>query len=140
MNYLPDPKIIILIVLNVIIFWCLFSRSWLSLAKLYKTNQTPPRNIRRIKNGYVGGIRYTGTLNIGITPEGIYLSVIPPFNIGTPPLLIPWRAIDRIEEVNMLFVKNYRLHLINNKTTLIFNKADLEAAKLYFTGEGSHLL
>lgn len=140
MSSFPDPTIIILIVVNAIIFWFLFSRSWLSLAKLYKTNQAPPRNIRRMKHGYVGWIRYKGTLNVGITPEGIYLSSIVIFNIGTPPLLIPWTAIDKIEKVNNLFVQSYRLHIKNNKTTIILNKAELEAAKLFFTGKGFDLL
>ncbi len=140
MNHPPDPMIIILIVVNAIIFWFLFSRSWLSLAKLYKTNQPPPHNIRRMRHGSVGWIRYKGTLNVGITPEGIYLSVIPVFNIGSSPLLIPWGEIDRIEKVNSLFVQSYRLHLKNNKTTIVLKKEDLEAAKLFFTGRGIDLL
>ena len=93
-----------------------------------------------MKHGYVGWIRYKGTLNVGITPEGIYLSVIPVFNLGTPPLLIPWQAIDRIEKVSSFFGQNYRLHLKNNKTTIVLNKAELEAAKLFFTGRGIDLL
>lgn len=140
MSSFPDPTIIILIVVNAIIFWFLFSRSWLSLAKLYKTNQAPPHNIRHRKHGYVGWIRYKGTLNVGITPEGIYLSAIVIFNIGTPPLLIPWKAIDRIEKVNNLFVQSYRLHIKNNQTTIILNKEELQAAKLFFTGKGVDLL
>ncbi|MCL1474182.1 hypothetical protein [Argonema antarcticum] len=140
MNHPPDPMIIILIVVNAIIFWFLFSRSWLSLAKLYKTNQPPPHNIRRMRQGYVGWIRYRGALNIGITHEGIYLSIMRPFNIGTPPLLIPWRAIDRIEKVTSFFVQSYRLHLKDNKTTLILNKEDLEGSQLYYRGQGIELL
>lgn len=105
MNLPPDLTIIILITVNAIIFWFLFSSSWLSLAKLYKTNQVPPKNLRRIKQGYVGWIRYKGTLNVGITPQGIYLSLMPVLNIGLPPLLIPWSAIDRIEKVNVFLYK-----------------------------------
>ena len=135
MNYPPVSVIIILLLVNGFIFWFLFSRSWLSLAKLYKTNQAPPRNIRRMKHGSVGLLRYKGTLNVGITPQGLYLSVIPPLNIGIPPLLIPWNAIDRIENVNRLFGHNYRLHLKNNKITIVLNEKELEGAKLFFTGE-----
>ncbi|HEY9847930.1 MAG TPA: hypothetical protein V6D28_00610 [Leptolyngbyaceae cyanobacterium] len=135
MNHPPVPVIIILLLVNAIIFWLLFSRSWLSLAKLYKTNQAPPRNIRRMKHGSVGLLRYKGTLNVGITPEGLYLSLIPPLNIGTPPLLIPWQAIDRIENVNSLFGQNYRLRLKNNKITIVLNEKELDGAKLFFTGE-----
>ncbi len=135
MNHPPILIIIILLIVNAMIFWLLFTRSWLSLAKLYKTNQAPPNNIRRMKHGSVGLLRYKGTLNVGITPEGIYLSVIPPLNIGTPPLLIPWRAIDRIENVNSLFGQNYRLRLKNNKMTIVLNEKELDGAKLFFTGE-----
>ncbi|MFB2922982.1 MULTISPECIES: hypothetical protein [Aerosakkonema] len=139
MNDSRDLMIIIVIMLNVIIFWFLFSRSWLSLAKLYKTNQVPPPNIRYMRHGSVGGIRYKGTLNVGITLEGIYLSIIPPFNIGSSPLLIPWSAIDKIEKVNSFFIQSYRLYIKNSKTTIILNKEELAPAKGFLAQRGMEL-
>lgn len=140
MNNHPNWIITILIIVNPIILWFLFYRNWQSLAKLYKTNQAPPHNIRRMRHGYVGWIRYKGTLNVGITPEGIYLSVMPIFSMGSSPILIPWRAIDRIEKASSLFVQSYRLHLKNTKTTIVLNKEDLEPATDFLAKIGIELL
>jgi hypothetical protein len=67
---------------------------WRRLAEYYRLN-TPfagtkwhfrSASFRR----FVG---YNGVLTVGASPEGLYLSVLFPFRIGHPPLLIPWQHV-----------------------------------------------
>ncbi|MEH2075011.1 MAG: hypothetical protein V7K57_11555 [Nostoc sp.] len=80
----------------------LFRHDWNRLAKLYRTKEAPPQNFFRMQSGSVGLVHYKGTLNVGITAEGIYLSIFPLFSFGLTPLLIPWSAIRKIERLNLL--------------------------------------
>ncbi|MEH2162753.1 MAG: hypothetical protein V7K38_17435 [Nostoc sp.] len=90
----------------------LFRHDWNRLAKLYCTKEAPPQNFYRMQSGSVGLVHYKGTLNIGITSEGIYLSIFFLFRFGLTPLLIPWSAIRKIEPANQLFFERFRLYLI----------------------------
>jgi hypothetical protein len=37
--------------------------------------------------------RYNNCLTVGASPEGLYLAMMPVFNFGHAPLLIPWTEI-----------------------------------------------
>lgn len=54
--------------------------------------------------GMVGLATYRGVLNIGISPAGLFLSVMPLFRVGHPDLLIPWQDIARAGERQFLFI------------------------------------
>lgn len=42
-------------------------------------------------------------MNVCISPMGLYLSVLPIFRVGHPPLLIPWREIQVIQKRFSIF-------------------------------------
>ncbi|MEH2419391.1 MAG: hypothetical protein V7K48_00120 [Nostoc sp.] len=108
----------------------LFRHDWNRLAKLYRTKEAPPQNFSRMQSGSVGLVHYKGTLNVGITRQGIYLSLFPLFSLGLTPLLIPWSAIKKIEPANQLFIiKRFCLYLSSPKVTLILSKDILVPAK-----------
>ncbi|WP_260446313.1 hypothetical protein [Nostoc sp. UCD121] len=114
----------------------LFRHDWNRLAKLYCTKEAPPQNFSRMQSGSVGLVHYKGTLNVGITPQGIYLSIFPLFTLGLPPLLIPWSAIRKIEPANQLFIERFRLYLSSPKAKLILSKDILEPAKEFLATQG----
>ncbi|MEH2125422.1 MAG: hypothetical protein V7K44_13885 [Nostoc sp.] len=114
----------------------LFRHDWNRLAKLYRTEEAPPQNFSRMQNGSVGLVHYKATLNVGITPQGIYLSIFPLFSFGLTPLLIPWSAIRKIELANQLFIERFRLYLSSPKVTLILNKDILESGKEFLASQG----
>ena len=136
MNKYPSSVIMILMTVITIIFLCLFISNWNRLAKLYRTKQPPPPNLRRRRNGYIGLIYFNATLDVGITSEGIYLSIFPLFSFALPPVLIPWQAIERIESANRLFVQRYCLYLNSPKMRIILDKKDLQPAKDFLAARG----
>ncbi|MEH2069318.1 MAG: hypothetical protein V7K47_14345 [Nostoc sp.] len=114
-----------------------YCHDWNRLAKLYRTKQAPPQNLSRMQGGCVRLIDYKGTLNVGITAQGIYLSIFPLFSFGLTPLLIPWSAIKKIEPINQLFsIKRFRLYVSSPKVTLILSKDTLEPAKEFLVTQG----
>ncbi|WP_243721030.1 hypothetical protein [Nostoc sp. 106C] len=114
----------------------LFRHDWSRLAQLYRTYEEPPPNFWRMESGAVGLVYYKGTLNVGITRQGLYLSIFPLFSFGLPPLLIPWSAIRKIEPANQLFVERFRLYLSSPEIKLILRKDVLEPAKEYLAAQG----
>jgi hypothetical protein len=67
--------------LNFVGMILLFRHDWNRLAQLYRTYEPPP-NISWMESGSVGLIYYKGTLNLGITRQGLYLSLFPLFRFG----------------------------------------------------------
>ncbi len=78
--------------------WCgvvlLVSRigGWHRLAQHYARDEAPSGPRYRFQSGSIGLMSYRHTLDLTVTPAGLYLSVIWPFRIGHPSLFIPRAA------------------------------------------------
>ncbi|MDZ7970144.1 MAG: hypothetical protein RM368_35290 [Nostoc sp. DedSLP03] len=136
MPHTPQWIYIVFFVFSTIVMIFVFRHDWNRLAKLYSTQEAPPQNFSRMQSGSVGLVYYKATLNVGITPQGIYLSIFPLFSFGLTPLLIPWSAIRKIEPANQLFIERFRLYLSSPKVTLILNKDILESGKEFLASQG----
>lgn len=130
------PLFIALFILYMVILIYILSVDWNHLAKLYRTEEPPPANLSRFEYGSVGMAYYKGSLNVGVTSQGLYLSIFPLFNFGLPPLLIPWSAIRKIEPANQLFVQRFRLYLTKPDVKIILRKEALEGARKYLAAQG----
>ncbi len=119
-----------------VILTFMFRVDWNDLAKLYRTEEEPPANLARFQHGTVGLVYYKGTLNVGVTPQGLYLSIFALFRLGLPSLLIPWSAIRKIEPANQLFVQRFRVYLIKPDVKIIIKKEALEPARKYLAAQG----
>ena len=53
--------------------------------------------------GKIGLIGYNNCLKVGVSQEGLYLALMPLFRVGSPPLLIPWMHVSKIETNKFLF-------------------------------------
>lgn len=136
---MPPEYIAIAIVGNIIIMVIVIfvlSLDWNKLAKYYSTNEPAPANLSRFQYGSVGMAYYKGSLNVGVTPQGLYLSIFILFNFGLPALLIPWSAIRRIEPANQLFTQRFRLYLTEPDVKIILRKEALEPARKYLVAQG----
>lgn len=137
MPHIPQWIYIVFFAFSTIVMIFLFRHDWNRLAKLYRTQEAPPQNFSRMQSGSVGLVYYKGTLNVGTTPQGIYLSIFFLFSFGLTPLLIPWSAIKKIEPANELFIiKRFRLYLNSPKITLILSRDILEPAKEFLATQG----
>ncbi len=55
------------------------------------------------RSASLSGIQYSSCLNFAVNDRGLRMSVIFPFRIGHPPVVIPWSAMHAIEAENKLF-------------------------------------
>lgn len=136
MPHTPQWIYIVFFAFSTIVMIFLFRHDWNRLAKLYRTQEAPPQNFSWMQSGSVGLVYYKGTLNVGVTPQGIYLSIFPLFSFGLTPLLIPWSAIRKIEPANQLFIKRFRLYLSSPKVILILSRDILSPAKEFLATQG----
>ncbi|AFY33233.1 hypothetical protein [Calothrix sp. PCC 7507] len=130
------PLLIAFFILFTVILIFVLSVDWNQLAKLYRTDEPAPANLSRLEYGLVGMAYYKGSLNVGVTPQGLYLSIFPLFNFGLPPLLIPWSAIRKIEPANQLFTQRFRLYLTKPDVKIVLRKEALEGARKYLAAQG----
>ena len=90
------------------------ARRWNQLAEEYSV-EGPTENLsqRRMQNlilfgGVIGYNSYIGISTVGITSEGLSLSLLPPWSIYHPPLLIPFEDLSLRETSWYLNVRSYK--------------------------------
>lgn len=65
---------------------------WQNLAKKFATQPLKEGFYANV-TGRVGLSNYNGLLRLAFTQEGMYLHIMPFFQLGHPPLLFPWTKI-----------------------------------------------
>ena len=87
----------VLIGVGIAVFGSSTSRAWRPLVIFYRTRGSVPdpaiRNCRARLGRFRLEDRGRGLLILGATPQGLYLSLAPPYNWLNSPLRIPWREI-----------------------------------------------
>lgn len=69
---------------------------WQKLAEDYAESDADPSQEFSTVSGYVGSVRYQGSLRVSAHPRGLALRVFLPFRFGSPNLNIPWAAVESI--------------------------------------------
>ena len=84
---------------------------WSGLAQRYRATSTPPPGSKKIDHTYgtLGIASYRGTLNIAIAPGGLHLSVMRIFQVGHPPLFIPWADVRVTGDTFFLWIEGVAL-------------------------------
>ena len=95
-----NPAIATVLVLGIpvlfVLFWVgivtLLSRvgGWARLARHYRTFESFGGEPIRFQFGYLGFVRYKGTLTFGAEAKGLYIATLVLFRPGHPPLVVPW--------------------------------------------------
>ena len=121
----PDDLIIMAIVLPVLGFgfWVMFE-PWFKLSKTYGSKLTPPNILFEYENCLVGRTRYKRDINIGITKQGLFLSLTSPLSYVIQPLLINWDAITKTEPYfDSVWGNCYRFSIVKPTiTTLVLTE------------------
>ena len=123
-NFFSLPFMITGVILFSIVLLFFLSKDWKRLEELYRTNDSPPSNLKRFEYGSVGIANYRGSLCVGITQKGLYLSIVPILNFGLKPILIPWTAIQSIETYGIPLFKRVCL-TVSSPSVKIFLRNDL---------------
>lgn len=82
---------------------------WAGLARDFAAEAPDSGERYRFQSGSVGHrffpVHYRGCLFLTLAQEGLHLSVLFLFRFQTPPLLIPWRAIESMTEERPFFTR-----------------------------------
>jgi len=98
--------------------WCMITflisqvSGWAALARRFRltspfTGQTWAWKRARMR----WGTNYNNCLTIGSDPMGLYLSMMFPFRLAHPPLLLPWQEVSVRRRRSILFFKYVELSL-----------------------------
>ncbi len=132
-----DDWIVPLAIMGFIVFWCLICLllagvgGWMKLSRRFRAAAKPTGPLRWMQRLLLNGTKYEGVVGIGVFPTGLYLSVLLPFRVGHPPLLIPWSEFGpfKTQKVFWLttFVTTIRVGKFD-KISLAFTDRNLVAA------------
>ncbi len=67
---------------------------WRALAEHYRSSMPFSGHTWHFRSATMNGMaQYRNALTIGVNPAGLYLSILPLFRAGHPPLFIPWSDV-----------------------------------------------
>ncbi len=125
--------------------WCVMALvfahvgGWARLAKRYRAQQRPAGKTFRFQSGKFGGVNYSGVFTVVVAREGMYLSVMPFFRLGHPPILLPWEAMENFEKKRTLFWTLGYVEIATEPRTKILLPLKLFEARLELdTAEDGH--
>ena len=103
-----------------------FKGGWHALAKLYPAQSRTSGESFWFTSMALGvgraPVTYSNVLFIDLSPEGIGISILLPFRIFHPRLLISWMAVDDCKSEKFWFMTNTAVYLSEPKTRLLFGR------------------
>lgn len=111
-DLMPTALIVLLLILLLAGVSALVARAggWYALSKQYPGDPAAAvLGSSWFASGKVGGAYYRAALIVSVGVDGVFLSCLPPFNVGAPTLFIPWRALRFVGRSKSLWIPE--LHL-----------------------------
>jgi hypothetical protein len=113
---------------------------WLELARQYQSHNTSAGQKYYLVSGSLGWpffpVSYGNCLSVTVSHTGIGLSVLFPFRVAHPPLLIPWLAVASAESRRFLFFDRTVIALRDSSRQLtIHGKAGKAILQEYSEGK-----
>ncbi|TWU27913.1 hypothetical protein Poly41_70530 [Novipirellula artificiosorum] len=102
-NLIPPIMILFFIVLFPLM-WCdislliAFLSGWSRLAERYRYDARIECEFFSFQSGKMGGVDFNSCLILGVSERGLLMSMLLPFRIGHPQLLIPWSDFHDVQE------------------------------------------
>ncbi len=117
--------------------WCLacytISRlGWSDWAERFRCDrQIPGKSYHGRSGRFSFRGSYSSILNVVLGAEGVRLSVMLPWRVGHPPLLLPWSMVTGVEEKNYFFFRVLRVTISDSNRKFVFGlpvsaKAEIE--------------
>ncbi len=96
----------VLIPVAFVAFWCAIcfglaaASGWRTLAQRFRASHTPHGQKFGMQGAIINATRFNGALTFIVSPEGLYLKVMPLFSVfgsAMPPLLLPWSELSPLQ-------------------------------------------
>jgi hypothetical protein len=84
---------------------------WYRLSKQFSAAEFVAAESAWFRSASLSGIQYSSCLNFAVNDDGLRISVILPFRIGHPPIVIPWNAMHHVQAENKLFSHRVKVSL-----------------------------
>lgn len=84
---------------------------WRKLAELYDCPSAPTGETFGWQSVMLGWARYKSTAWITVSDPGVHMALMRAFQVGHPPLLIPWGDIASVETSSFLGMRSARVTL-----------------------------
>ena len=86
---------------------------WATLAASFRAEKTIDGERFRFLSGSIGKrflpVSYSNCLFVTVGSQGLYLSILFPFRMGSPPLFVPWAAVQEVTQKRYFMVRNTAL-------------------------------
>lgn len=98
------------------VLWLLALLSgWRALARRYAAEREPEGDYYGMAGGSFGWVHFNGVLRVWVGERGIGLGCMMPAAFGAmETLLLPWRAIESVDERQILFLRKVRIHVADH--------------------------
>ena len=107
---LPFPAPFLLLPFFVVFAMYIIARfGWSKLAASYTASDEPHGEKMFLMGAHIGAAQYSNALWLWVSNRGFYLKPIILFRMFHPALFIPWHAITKIEENNIVGLRSYKL-------------------------------
>lgn len=97
---------------------------WHELAERFKNGETIEGERFRFRSGAIGWrvfpVSYGSCLFATVGPKAFKLSILLPFRLLHPPLVIPWTEVERCEATRMWFMKYVAVYVKDFGRCLMF--------------------
>ena len=148
MNLSPGTIAVFAVPLGIaafVAFWCLIcfiiarAGGWHALATRFPAGAQNPNGVQwfQWQSMELGASQYKGAVNVGIGPDGLYLSATALFKAGHAPICIPWSAMRGIKTDKRFWMTYYELSVplekFNTVTITLFSSGLANAIAPHLT-------
>ncbi len=110
------------------VVWLVGATGWRRLAARYPADAPPVHRVASQTSARIRWTNYNGVLHVGVSREGLHLSVMALFRVGHPPMRIPWSAITNVRRHREWFRDVCTLRIGEPATTVTLPAHVLDAA------------
>lgn len=76
---------------------------WAALARVYRSHQSFSGKSYTFRSGSLNRVSFNNCLTLGTNRDELYLSVLFPFSLAFPALLIPWQEVTATTSKGLIF-------------------------------------
>ena len=115
---------VVFLIWSMALFLLSFTGGWRRLARTFSTDKSPEGDSFGAASGRMRIVNYSFILNVTVSREGIFMSVMKLFRPFHSPLFIPWDSIISTENKSLLLNRHIEIGIKDRKGHIFFTLSD----------------